>query len=66
RGPRPDQPRGDRPRPPRDRDDRPRRDRDHRGGSNEGRTYSFDSPKGAEADADNPFAVLAKLKLGKS
>ncbi len=69
RGPRPDQARGDRPRPPRDRDDRPRgdrpfRDRDHRGG-NEGRTYSFDAPKSAEADADNPFAVLAKLKLGK-
>ncbi|MBC9209063.1 hypothetical protein IBL26_19630, partial [Roseomonas aerophila] len=69
---------GDRPRGPRDgnrddrnrgtRDDRPRggnRDRDQRGGGNEGRTYSFDAPKPAKADPDSPFAVLAKLKLGK-
>lgn len=69
---------GDRPRGPRDgnrddrnrgpRDDRPRggnRDRDQRGGGNEGRTYSFDTPKPAKADPDSPFAVLAKLKLGK-
>jgi ATP-dependent RNA helicase SUPV3L1/SUV3 len=58
---------GDRPRGPRD--DRPRgnrpfdKGRDNRG--NEGRTYSFDAPKAAQADPDSPFAVLAKLKLGK-
>ncbi|MBO1073992.1 helicase-related protein [Roseomonas marmotae] len=61
---------GDRPRGPRD--DRPRGNRpfdkregrDNRG--NEGRTYSFDTPKPAQsADPDSPFAVLAKLKLNK-
>ena len=64
----------DRPRPSRDdrpRDDRPRgprpfdKGRDNRGGGNEGRTYSFDAPKPARSDPDSPFAVLAKLKLGK-
>jgi ATP-dependent RNA helicase SUPV3L1/SUV3 len=58
---------GDRPRGPRE--DRPRgnrpfdKGRDNRG--NEGRTYSFDAPKPAKADPDSPFAVLARLKLGK-
>jgi ATP-dependent RNA helicase SUPV3L1/SUV3 len=62
-----DRPQGDRPRGPRE--DRPRgnrpfdKGRDNRG--NEGRTYSFDTPKPAQADPDSPFAVLARLKLGK-
>jgi ATP-dependent RNA helicase SUPV3L1/SUV3 len=55
--------RDERPRPPRDRDSR-----DSRGPArNESRTYNFDTPKPAKAlDPDSPFAVLAKLKLGKS
>ncbi|MDB5370285.1 MAG: hypothetical protein JWP20_1843, partial [Roseomonas sp.] len=62
-GARPDFRRDDRPRGPRERDGR-----ESRGpGRNDARTYSFDAPKPAKAaDPDSPFAVLAKLKLGKS